>query len=273
MAASTCEAVTLPEEQAEPDETAMPLRSKAIMAVSALTPGTANSVVLGSRGASAPKITTSGRCLFQAGFEPVAQSRHARSVRLRCGERATAAAPKPAMAATFSVPARCPRSCPPPLISGAAMWMSPRRTSAPAPCGPPILCADSVSRSAPRSSMRQAMRPGACTASTCRRPLAAWTNSADLRDRLDHAGFVVGEHDRNKRVLGSSKRASESMTIEQTGLGHRQRFHRLGRETTAARAPKGVRWPRQKACRANALRPRSQSPASAPACWLRWRRW
>src|SRR5450830_63182 len=49
IAASTCEACTLPDEQAEPEDTAMPLRSKAIIAVSAFMPGSANSVVLGSR--------------------------------------------------------------------------------------------------------------------------------------------------------------------------------------------------------------------------------
>ena len=49
MAASTCEGATLPDEQAAPDDTATPSRSKAITAVSAFMPDTANSVVLGSR--------------------------------------------------------------------------------------------------------------------------------------------------------------------------------------------------------------------------------
>ena len=61
MAASTCEGLTLPDEQAEPEDTAIPLRSKAIMAVSAFSPGTANKVVLGSRSACAPKITAEDR--------------------------------------------------------------------------------------------------------------------------------------------------------------------------------------------------------------------
>ena len=49
MAVTTCEAVTLPDEQAEPDEAAIPARSRAIRAVSVLQPGTANRVVFGSR--------------------------------------------------------------------------------------------------------------------------------------------------------------------------------------------------------------------------------
>ena len=45
---------TLPDEHAEPAETAMPSRSNAITAVSAEMPGTAKSVVLGSRSVSPP---------------------------------------------------------------------------------------------------------------------------------------------------------------------------------------------------------------------------
>ena len=64
IAASTWEGVTLPEEQAAPEETAIPSRSKAMTAVSAFMPGTANSVVLGSRSAPDPKMITSGEIAF-----------------------------------------------------------------------------------------------------------------------------------------------------------------------------------------------------------------
>src|SRR5664279_3500131 len=60
MAARTCEACTLPDEQAEPEDTATPLRSKEIIAVSAFMPGTAKSVVLGKRGAPCPKMIARG---------------------------------------------------------------------------------------------------------------------------------------------------------------------------------------------------------------------
>jgi len=49
MAARTSEGWTFPDEQAEPEDTAIPLRSKAIMAVSAFSLGTVNRLVLGSR--------------------------------------------------------------------------------------------------------------------------------------------------------------------------------------------------------------------------------
>ena len=76
MAASTGEPATLPEEQAEPEDTATPARSSAISAVSALTPGTANIVVLGSRSASAPKTTASGDTSLSKGFETIPQLGH-----------------------------------------------------------------------------------------------------------------------------------------------------------------------------------------------------
>ena len=49
MAARTCDRLTLPDEQAEPDDRAMPRRSKAISAVSALRPGMAKAKVFGNR--------------------------------------------------------------------------------------------------------------------------------------------------------------------------------------------------------------------------------
>ena len=50
MASSTWDGCTFPEEHAEPEDTAIPSRSKPITAVSAFRPGTVNSVVFGSRG-------------------------------------------------------------------------------------------------------------------------------------------------------------------------------------------------------------------------------
>src|SRR5499427_5292683 len=49
MAASTWEAVTLPDEQAEPEDTAKPSRSRLMRAVSARRPGAANRLVFGNR--------------------------------------------------------------------------------------------------------------------------------------------------------------------------------------------------------------------------------
>src|SRR3954463_4890888 len=51
MASSTCDRFTFPDEQAEPDERAIPARSNEISAVSALSPGMANVNVFGNRSA------------------------------------------------------------------------------------------------------------------------------------------------------------------------------------------------------------------------------
>jgi hypothetical protein len=42
------------------------------------------------------------------------------------------------------------------------------------------------------------IRPAAWTASTCRTPPASWSASS-LRNRLNDAGFVIGQHERNQR--------------------------------------------------------------------------
>src|SRR5580658_10931168 len=60
MAARTWEGWTLPDEQAAPEDTAIPSRSKEITAVSALSPEAVNRVVFGRRSAPVPKITARG---------------------------------------------------------------------------------------------------------------------------------------------------------------------------------------------------------------------
>src|SRR5258708_33334147 len=71
MAESTCEGWTLPDEQAAPEETAIPSRSNAITAVSAFIPGAANRVVLGGRSAAAPQMTTSGEAGVWRASNPI----------------------------------------------------------------------------------------------------------------------------------------------------------------------------------------------------------
>ncbi len=110
------------------------------------------------------------------------------------------------MPATFSVPARAPRSWPPPLICGSSARPS-RLISAPTPCGPPILCDDSVIRSAPSVLRSQAMRPGPCTASTWRSPPAAWTSAAaSATGWITPVSLLASISDTSGRVRPSSSR-------------------------------------------------------------------
>src|SRR6266536_423229 len=77
-----------------------------------------------------------------------------------------AAAPNPTIAGTSSSPPRRARSCAPPTTNGGNR--RPRRTSsAPAPFGPPNLCALTEQRSGPRASKSTGMCPAAMHASTC----------------------------------------------------------------------------------------------------------
>src|ERR1700694_4940296 len=64
-------------------------------------------------------------------------------------------------------------------------------------------------------------------------------DGGDVRDWLDHAGFVVGEHDRNKRTFGPSKGASKSIKIDNSVAGDRQFFDGV-RSKTAAAAHRGM---------------------------------
>ena len=69
----------------------MPSRSKAMTAVSAFMPSTANNVVFGSRSAASPKITACGEIALRPDSKQVSQRQHARglggklALRRRCG--------------------------------------------------------------------------------------------------------------------------------------------------------------------------------------------
>ena len=115
MAASVSLVPTLPEEHAAPALTDMPARSSCMTSVSALRPGGAIKLVLGSLGLSAPMMQAS-RVVAQSSRSSRSRNR-ARPANSRSPRRAAAAAaPNPAMPATFSVPARLRRSWPPPRI-------------------------------------------------------------------------------------------------------------------------------------------------------------
>jgi DDE family transposase len=93
IAARTWEGCTLPDEQAAPEETATPSRSKAITVVSAFMPGAANSVVLGNRAAVAPKITVCGELDFRPDSSASRDASMCAASVSRCRSAATAAAP------------------------------------------------------------------------------------------------------------------------------------------------------------------------------------
>ncbi len=90
-----------------------------------------------------------------------------------------------------------------------------RRTRAPTPWGRRS-CAPKGSEDRRLTTLiSSCIRPAAWTASTCSSPPAACTISARLRDRLDHAGLVVGEHDRDQRAQ-SFRRVSREPALQRS---------------------------------------------------------
>ncbi len=155
---------TLPDEQAEPVDTATPLRSRAMTRPSPSIPRKVMFDVFGSRGTSAPLTVISMRFA-------ISDSRRSRNAaapsRQEPSAASFAATPKAAASGTFSVPGRRRRSCAPPNMC--VDIATPRRTySAPMPFGACILCAESDSVSQPSDSTENATFPAACTASQCK---------------------------------------------------------------------------------------------------------
>ena len=219
MAASTCEGWTLPDEQAAPEDTATPSRSKAMTAVSAFMPGTANRVVLGRRSLFGAENDRHRGCgALRPRLQAVAQRCHMRAV----GRQVTlgGGSSEAAMLATFSVPARAPRSWPPPRSAGSrcsacvALDQRARRPSGRRSCAQ-----KSSEESAPSTLISICIRPAPWTASTCRSAACRMHQGRHLRDRLNNPGLVIGQHDRNERprpalsCSAASCRASAARSI------------------------------------------------------------
>ena len=182
--------------------------------------------------AGAPRPRRKSRPPASTAFRPASsrsrKRRHARGIR-RAAAAAAAAAPKPAMAATFSVPARAPRSCPPPLISGSAMWMSHRGGSARRrPAGRRSCATTSVigRRRARRCRNRCGRQPaprrraaGHRRRARCRRSRAiGWITPVSL------LASITETSGRSR----PSKGASQRVKIDHAVAGDRQLLDRLG---------------------------------------------
>ena len=253
---------TLPDEQAEPDETAMPLRSKAIISVSALAPGNANSVVFGSAPLRAEN-DASGRDCAQVVFEP---SRSAPCAGLRRRNSSVMPRPRP-RSRRWRRHSRCRRGrCAPGRRRGSAARRNGRSRPADQRAGalrPADLVRGDRHQVGAERSMLSSIRPAPCTASTWSRP---WRHErcGHLGDRLDHAGFVVGEHQRDQNALAArARRRCSRGASSTTPFGVDRQFGRLPGEAPPA-STDGCRSPR----RATVARPlvvRVSSAATAPA--------
>ena len=211
--------------------------------------------------ASAPKMTAFGVSGLDARLEPVAQRRHPGGLFGQPCRAASAAAPNPAMPATFSVPARAPRSWPPPLISGSSGRPS-RRISAPTP----LRAADLVRRQRHQIGAERLEIAGDAARALDRvdmqEPAGRMHQRGCLRDRLDHAGLVVGEHQRNQRPRPAARAAAPA-----------PRDRRRPRRSPAMSSAAANRPPlRTEGCSiAETSSVCAERRRRAPACWPRCR--
>src|SRR5262245_2758831 len=137
MASITCETALLPDAHAEPVETARSL--SAISSASPSTPSKLTWRLCASRGAMAPLTCTPSPRRDRSPSSSLSLNAPRRVASAAISVLQTsAAAPRPTMPGTLSVPALRPFSCPPPAIcAGSAIRGLRRRTnSAPDPFGP-----------------------------------------------------------------------------------------------------------------------------------------
>ena len=160
MASSTGEGASEPAAHAEPLEHNTPWRSSSSSTDSPLVPGKQKEATEGSRSVGWPVSSAPGTPASTASMNP---SRRAatRPAGSRGSVRAVASATAPA---TFSVPERRPRSCPPPWTSGSTRTR-PRTNNAPLPLGAPSLWPEMLSASTPSAPVSSGSQPAAWTAS------------------------------------------------------------------------------------------------------------
>ena len=198
MASSTWDGWTLPDEQAEPEDTAIPPRSKPITAVSALSPGTVNRVVLGRRGTSSENTIIPGVCLrpfsrqpgcvaFQGGYcrpHGSAKRRNARDI-LGAGP------------ATQLLPAAAQQRLQPLHVFREGQRPHPFRAT------------DLVRRKRDQISLHRLdikwYFPQRLDRVDMQQPTCFMHDVSDFADRLKRAGLIIRQHDRNKRRRPNGK--------------------------------------------------------------------
>ena len=226
----------LPDEQAEPLDTATPARSSPITSASASTPGKQMLVVFGTRSLDWPLTN-----------DPSCSRRTRRSKSRSCAMRAPSKAARQLRghAESHGGNALHPRAAPPLLRSAGQQGNSvvPARTqSAPAPLGPCILCADNDSESAESAatSIGTSSAPDG-VAMHVDATLAAV--AADLGDGLDDAGLVVRQHHRYQSRLRTD-RGDHLGGVHAAIRPQPTKVASMPCAPSAARAPatKGARW-------------------------------
>ena len=175
MAARTCEGCTFPDEQAEPDDTATPARSKAITAVSARKPRMCE-----SRGVRQPlgplaENDDVGRGRAKPGLQPLREAAQCAQPPPQARSDARTRRSKPSNSSDILGTAAQPAL----LTATTDQRVGEMQAGLAHQCADALRAADLVRRQRQKIGIQtlisQAIRPGAWTASTCRRPPASCT--------------------------------------------------------------------------------------------------
>src|SRR2546428_2981210 len=177
IAVSTCEGSIAPVLQADPEEQAIPARSRCMSSASLSVPGMETFETCGARSACQALITASGT-IASTRRSSSSRSAPSRAADSACSAAASSTAlPSPTIPGTFSVPGRMPYCCPPPWMIASTAPRS-RTMRAPTPLAAPILCPEMVSSVQPASLSDRGTLPKACTASEWKQTPAARQRSA-----------------------------------------------------------------------------------------------
>ena len=163
IASNACEGLGEPARHADPEDRETPFWSKARTTDSPRIPGKVMFKVFGSIAPGFP-FSFASAINSRIPFSSLSRILLILSISWIRWTANSAALPSPTIPNTFSVPARIPFSCFPPLIRGSRT--TPLRIyRAPIPFGPYNLCPDIVSKSTPRVFTSIGILPIACTQS------------------------------------------------------------------------------------------------------------
>ena len=207
MASRTCEGWTLPDEQAEPEDTAIPPRSKPITAVSAFSPGTVNRVVLGRRGASSENTIIPGVC-FRPVLKAVPQALQPGRIALQGGHgsphgRAERRDPRDILGAGPAAQL---------LTAATQQRLQPLHVLGQNQRADALGAADLVRRKRDQIGLHRLDIKRYFSKRLDRvdmqQPACFMHDVSDFADRLKRAGLVIGQHDRDQRRRPIGKQAS-----------------------------------------------------------------
>ena len=222
----------MPEEQAEPEDTAIPARSKPITAVSALRPGTVNRVVLGRRGTSIGEHDDPGSP-SQAGFKLASQPFETACITFQHAHGGLGRGAE----TRDSRDVLGPRPAPEFLTAAAQHRLKAEQAVSQDQGADALGTADLVrrkrhqigtqgidierylSKGLDRVDMQQAAR--------------LMYDLSGLTYRLNGAGFVVGEHHRDQRGRAARQQRPQAIEVEQARTADADAFDRFSGKSSA----------------------------------------